>query len=291
MTARLSARGSALALIGLVCASALGLAACDDAIDTPDSLRGTYTLWGALDPTSAVQSVRVVPVTDTVGLGSTAPLPVTVVSVDLATGAEAAWRDSVVVFSNGGVGHVYRAAFRPAYGSRHRVVVRRDGGGEVSAVVAVPPYVEPVFQATRLSGGVQYPVLWPGAPQLNRARVTYTVQSAATCAVETVTRDFGVSGPVEFGWQTVIDLGAEAQVIREALGPQGLVSIQITAEVASEDWRPPGGVFDPEVLAEPNALGNVSGGFGFVGAAYDVATSIRPTFSELAATAFVQTNC
>jgi hypothetical protein len=281
MTARLAA----LLLV------AAALAGCDDSIDTPDSLRGTYTLWGALDPTSDVQGLRVVPVTDTIGLGSAAPLPVTVSSVDLETGAEAAWRDSVVTFPDGSIGHVFQASFRPAYGSRHRVVVRRDEGGEVSAVVAVPRYVEPVRQAPRLSGGVQYPILWPSAPQLNRVRLTYLLQTSGCEAPTPVTRDFpGTSGPVEFGWQTVLDLDTDSQTIQAEIGPRVLRGITITGEVASEDWRPPGGVFDFDVLAEPSALGNVSGGFGFVGAAYDVSVSFVPTQNELGTTTFLNAN-
>jgi hypothetical protein len=280
---------SPFSFFALLClAAGLGLAGCDDQIDTPDSLRGTYTLWGALDPTADVQSLRVVPVTDTIGRGTAAPLPVTVVSLDLATGAETAWRDSVVTFRDGSVGHVYRAALRPAYGSRHRVVVRRDAGGEVSAIVAVPPYVEIVRQTAQLSGGVRYPVLWPGAPQVNRVRVSYLLQSAACEDPTVLTRTFsGPSGPVEFGWQTVLDLDEESRTIQMDLGPRVLRGVTITGEVASEDWRPPGGVFDFDVLAEPSALGNVDGGFGFVGAAYDVSVSFLPTFDEMNTTTFL----
>ena len=283
MTVRLSL------LVALIAGGAL--AGCDNTIEAPPSL-GTYTLWGALDPTAAVQSLRVVPVKDTIGAGSTAPLPVTVVSVDLATGAETAWRDSVVTFpGRGGVAHIYRAAFRPAYGSRHRVVVRREDGSEVSALVAVPPTVELIVQpARRPAGKVTLPVLWPGAPQVNRVSVTYLVQDRS-CGTRMVTRPlFGTSGPVEFGWQTALDLSTEAEGVIRQLGLDvGLRQITVRGEVASEDWRPPGGVFDFDVLAEPTALSNVRGGYGFVGAAYPAEVSFRPAPSDLAATSFIET--
>ena len=198
--------------------AALALSACDDSIDTPDSLRGTYTLWGALDPTADVQSLRVIPVSDTIGRGNAAPLPITVASVDLATGTETAWRDSVVTFRNGSIGHVYRAALHPAFGSRHRIVVHRESGADVSALVAIPPYVEPVIQAPRTSGGIQFPILWPGAPQLNRVRVVYTLEGGSGQGGE-LTRDLvGASGPVEFGWQTVLDLSEDDDAIQRAAG-------------------------------------------------------------------------
>ncbi|HEX8298797.1 MAG TPA: hypothetical protein VF594_06510, partial [Rubricoccaceae bacterium] len=98
-----------LAFLFLAALVGAPLAGCDDAIESPGSLQGTYTLWGALNPQADVQSVRVVPVRDTISLGSAAPLPVTVASVDLETGAETAWRDSVVTFRDGTVGHIFNA--------------------------------------------------------------------------------------------------------------------------------------------------------------------------------------
>ncbi len=267
------------------------LAGCDDSIDAPESLAGTYTLWGALDPRADVQSVRVVPVRDTIGLGTAAPLPVTVASTDLATGAETAWRDSVVTFRDGSIGHIYRGAFRPAYGSRHRVVVRRaDGGGEVSALVAVPPLVEPLRQTPQLAGGLRYPILMPGAPQLNRLRVTYALESLAGQGRDVVVDGTRSAGPVEFGWRVLLDLAQDDDAIQAAAGggPGGfrLVRVTVTGEVASEDWRPPGGVFDVDVLADPQALTNVRGGFGFVGAAYPFEVRFVPTPCEIAQTSF-----
>ena len=146
---------------------------CDASIDTPPSLRGTYTLWGTLDPTSDTQAVRVVAVTDMLLAQSLAQLPVTVASTDLATGEETVWRDSLVPFRNGSVGHIYAARVRPGFGGRYRVAVRRDGdGGEVSATMTLPPLVVPVVQPVNLTDGTKVTVFWPGAAQLNRVRVT-----------------------------------------------------------------------------------------------------------------------
>ncbi len=267
------------------------LAGCDDSIDTPESLAGTYTLWGALDPRADVQSVRVVPVRDTIGLGTAAPLPVTVVSTDLTTGAETAWRDSVVTFGDGSIGHIYRGAFRPAYGSRHRIVVRREDGGEVSALVSVPPLVEPLRQTTQFAGGLRYPILIPGAPQLNRLRVIYSLSARSGRSDSVVVDATPLATPVEFGWRIVLDLEATDDDIQEAAGGSSgdfsLVGITVRGEVASEDWRPPGGVFDFDVLADPQSLSNVRGGFGFVGAAYPFEITFAPTPCEIAQTSFL----
>ncbi|HEX9951828.1 MAG TPA: hypothetical protein VGB53_08675 [Rubricoccaceae bacterium] len=279
-----------LAFLFLTALAGAALAGCDDAIESPDSLQGTYTLWGALNPQADVQSVRVVPVRDTISLGSAAPLPVTVVSVDLETGAETAWRDSVVTFRDGTVGHIFNARLQPAYGSRHRLVVRRDEGGEVSAVVAVPALVQVIRQTVQTSGGLRYPILLPDAPQLNRVRVTYKLTNRAGSPVEVTRPIAGVVEPVEFGWQILLDVALDDEAIQAQADGEprdfALREIVITGEVASEDWRPPGGVFDIDVLADPQSLSNVRGGFGFVGAAYPFEVTIRPTPCEIARTSF-----
>ena len=279
-----------LAFLLLAALAAAGLAACDDAIEQPGSLQGTYTLWGALNPRADVQSVRVVPVRDTLSLGSSAPLPVTVVSVDLATGTETPWRDSVVTFRDRTVGHIFNGRLRPAYGSRHRIVVRRDEGGEVSAVVAVPALVQLIRQTVPTSGGLRYPILLPDAPQLNRVRATYTLVSRTGGLVEVTRPVAGAVGPVEFGWQILLDVALDDEAVQAQAGGGpgdfGLREIRITGEVASEDWRPPGGVFDIDALADPQSLSNVRGGFGFVGAAYPFELAIRPTPCEVARTSF-----
>lgn len=286
-------RWPALALALLVAAGPLG--GCSEEVPAAGGLAESYTLWGAFDPTADVQRVRVVPITPTITLGDAAPLDVTVTSTDLATGTETAWRDSVVTFDNGAIGHVYQAALRPAYGSRHVFQVRSAEGAEVRAVVPVPPRVEPYRQrtvATSVSGLV-YPVLWVDAPRLNRVRARFVVIDA-DCALHTVEQEVApvTSGPVEFGWLVNLTLRLELEgeltrLLNESAGRGvALRQISLTAEVASEDWRPPGGIFDPEVLVEPGLLSNVDGGFGFIGAAYPTTITWTPTLDDLRVTPF-----
>lgn len=269
-------------------AAVLLVAGCDVAIDAPPTLGARYTLWGAFDPTADVQAIRVIPITDTVSLGSVAPLGVTVRSVDLATREETAWADTVVTFANGSVGHVYRAALRPAYGSRHAFTVTDGEGRETTALVSVPVLTEPVTLTPATQGGTAYPVFWPGAPRLNTIRVRYLVEDG-DCGRTPLDRVFtGEAAAAEFGWTTVLRLRDEAPGVRAAFGGVRLSVRQITisAEIASEDWRPPGGVFDPEILVEPGVLSNVTGGFGFVGAAYRAERSWVPTGPELTSSGF-----
>ncbi len=276
-------------LRSLVLFVAVAVAGCDVALDPPPPLEARYTLWGAFDPTTDLQAVRVVAITDTLTQGSTDPLPVTVRSVDLDTQAETVWADTVVVFADGSAGHVFRAAFRPEYGSRHLFSVTANDGHLTSALVLVPASLTPFRETTAFgSSGAIYPVLWPGAPRLNSIRVRYLLQDGS-CRVFPFEHDYtGPADPVEFGWQTRLNLREEAVRVRGQLDGIQVRPLQMTlsAEVASEDWRPPGGVFDPEILAEPGVMTNVRGGFGFIGSAYRAEATWVPTATEILTSTF-----
>jgi hypothetical protein len=66
----------------------------------------------------------------------------------------------------------------------------------------------------------------------------------------------------------------------------GLFSLRISMTVGSEDWNPPGGVFDPNVLVEPGTMSNVTNGFGFVGAGYNQDVNLYPSEQALEFTPF-----
>ena len=70
-------------------------------------------------------------------------------------------------------------------------------------------------------------------------------------------------------WTVTLNYARDADRVRNTLGTEVLptlynVGLKIT--VASDDWRPPGGVFDPDVLIQPGTFSNVGVGFGFFGA-------------------------
>ena len=303
----------------LLVLAALALAGCDNAIETPPSLN-TYTLWGALDPTADVQSVRVIRVADTLVARTEAPLPITVASVDMNTGIETPWRDSVVTYRDRSIGHVYHAAFRPDYGGRYRLVVRRDSGIDVTAETTIPPEVTPRLLPTDLNQGVRKPVAWDGAPQLGRLRVRYFVQKynvlvaggfesgRPLCERDTVAYALPADpGQVDGGWLTRLDYFRIQKLLDDQLReqpPEFVVSrippggpvdrrfqvdlrkIEVSAEVLSENWRPPGGVFDFEVLAAADVFDNVMGGFGFVGGGYASSITFRTERSDLSRAGF-----
>lgn len=199
-------------------------------------------------------------------------------STDLHTGEAVVWEDSLIAFGEGRFGHVFHAAFRPVYGRTYRVEVRRSDGAVSSAEVTVPPLVEPLPLEAERSGTIVLASLWPGTPELTGPHVTYVLEDAS-CNRHIVTLPASrPAEPFEFGWRVETDLLEDAGAVRESLAPLanlGLVAVRIGALVSSSNWYPPGGVFDPEVLVDPNAFTNVRNGFGFVGAGYELAVPVE----------------
>lgn len=267
----------------------LVLPSCDVVIEPPDAIDAYFTLWGALDPVSETQALRVVPILPDLEGDTSAPLDVTMTATDLVDGSQFAWRDSLVEFDNGTSGHVFLADFRPEYGRRYRIDVTRPDGARTTANVRVPQIVEPFREETVfVPGDALLRIIWPGAPQLNRIEVTYLLQSNA-CDTPTVTIPFeGDAEPFEFGWMTTIRFADDALRVLDEVGnsPHAVLLVTLSAEVASEDGRLPGGVFDPEILIEPGTFSNVEHGFGFVGGAYPTSLTWRPEVDAINRTAF-----
>jgi hypothetical protein len=203
---------------------------------------------------------------------------------------ETIWRDSVVTYRGGAIGHVYIGNLRPNFESRHVFrVIPSDGGSEISALVPMPPLVEPILQTVRLTAAeTTYPIFWPGAPQINNPTLTYFFEDG-NCNRDSLQVPFpGASDPAEFGWQMTLRLDEDSDGIAGRVQfPTALLRLTLRAEVASEGWRLPlAAANDPELLIQPTLLTNVENGFGFVGSAYTVSKSWVPTADELQRTPF-----
>jgi hypothetical protein len=263
MIGRFATRSLAAALL-------LTAAGCAEDVATPPPSGAAFTLWGALDPASGTQAIRVVAVT-TVIEDQPGPLDATVSSTDLRDGAVTAWRDSIVTFSNGTTGHVFVADVDVDYNGVYRIQAVRSDGAASTAIVTVPPLVE-AFSELDEGGSPEEAALWPGVPQLNAPEVTALIQDAG-CAVNTIRVPFtdiesAQAQPFEFGWRTQFSLTRFRDELPAHLANGAVLQLTLDAEVASVEWRFPVEDFDPEILIEPGAFTNVEGGFGFVGAAY-----------------------
>ena len=82
---------------------------------------------------------------------------------------------------------------------------------------------------------------------------------------------------IEGGWEMEIDMNGDYSRIQDKFERNCLVldltalrRIEFRLLVASEDWDPPGGTFDPDVLVQPGAFSNVESGFGFFGGGFTI---------------------
>ena len=262
-------------LLGLLALAAVG---CEDSVVPVADTGRPFTLYAVLDPTEDRQALRVATFEPSLDATAGPEIDAEVISTDLNTGESVTWTDSLVAFGEGRFGHVFHADFRPVYGHTYRVEARRSDGAVSSAEVTVPPFVEPLPLETETSGTVVLTTLWPGPPELNEPQATYVTEDAG-CVVRAVTVSTSrPAEPFEFGWKVETNLLDDAVEVFRRLAPissLALVEVRLGAHVASSNWYPPGGVFDPEVLVDPNAFTNVRNGFGFVGSGYTLSVPVR----------------
>jgi hypothetical protein len=264
----------------LLVAVTLVAAGCQEALEAPPELSAAFTLYGTLDPTEGRQAIRVIPIRRQIDETGASELDAAVTLVDVAGAQTYVLRDSVVEFSNGRRGHVFHTDFQPDYGRPYRLEIRRSDGALTRAEVVVPQLVDPIPQPhTERGGGIQLPVLFPGAPYLTAVRVTYRVQDT-TCRFHTATFERTAAAErFEFGWTVNLPLDTDVRRLFEAAGSNriALHGVTLTAVVLNREMRPPGGVFDPEVLIEPGVFSNVQGGFGMLAAGYARTVSWVPS--------------
>lgn len=285
-----------LRLLAALLALAL-LGGCDEAVDPILGTERVFTVYGYLDPTAARQAVRVYAIEGQLD-PDTEPRPLdgAVRSVALATGAETVWRDSTVFFPDSTYGHVFHAAYTPAYGTDHRITVTRSDGRAAEVTVRTPPDVTPEILAPEL---LPVPILrvgYPGAPRLNEVVARYTVDGVTVGG-----EPFGQPGTYTFrhdgrlertadGWTVRVPLLEDAQAIwlrywgdgRPFGATLALREVTVEALVSSANWASPVGAYDPELLVEPGVFSNVENGFGFVGGGYRRGVTWLPDAEVLA---------
>lgn len=258
----------------------LGLSACDTEI-APTSADGReFTIWGQLDPTASRQAVRIDPIAPTID--EDVPFVGTVTSVDLTTGTETAWRDSLVTFLDGSTGHVFLADYQPAYGSRVELRVTQDDAVATYARVTVPPRVLPYFGSLSIGARSELDLVLPGAPRVIGARVVYELLGRRPSTEDDAEDDFLETLPVpedeiesvEFGWRVRINFTRQVDVIRSLFLERDIrdfvaTGVRVRVAVANEEWAAPYPfTFSRELLIQPGTVSNVRGGYGFLGAAY-----------------------
>ena len=257
------------------------LGACEESVDPILDSDRQFTLWGTLDMNADTQFVRVIPIRATLGTEATA-LEATVTSTDLETGEVVVWRDSVVTFEGGLVGHIFYAPLRVQPLHRYQIdVTAPDRELTTRAVTTVPARPEPEVaaevvqrittpQGARISARQE--IVWRGvAREPYRIEQWYRFLDNDIFAFRDVLLPFEppVSEPAAGdAWRVDLNLLGHRLVMDSliSLNNKALAGLAMQITVLDDAFVPPGGVFDPDVLVQPGTLSNVENGFGFVGA-------------------------
>ncbi|MEM8486440.1 MAG: hypothetical protein AAF564_12885 [Bacteroidota bacterium] len=276
---------SFIALFLLACL----VTSCDDAVIDPFNNDGRYyTIYGFLDALERNHEVRVIPVTRR-GEKITNPnnpesqLDASVRSIDLLSGQTTTWRHSLEELEDGTYAHIFRATFLVTAGATYRLEVERSDGVVAYAETTVPlintaslfekgPVVfsadssivtQEIFIPTVDSPwDIQAVYLWAAGPINRRIFVPYGRR--------------GSRGP-NGGWNLTVQISEDQIPVMENVEqsriqdfenpniPVILSAMGVQVRVLDENWDPPEGEFDPEILANPNSLTNVVNGYGFWG--------------------------
>jgi hypothetical protein len=265
------------------------LAGCDDTLIDPfDNEERYFTVYGFLDLLETEHTLRVVPITrfaenidsDEGGRGA---IDAAVFTTDMTSGERREWTHHYTRLEDGTWGHIFKARFLVRPGRRYRLEVVRSDGKMATAETTVPYFSEStliekgpvVFEqdSTYIYQDVTIPevsspwdvtliYMWSAYPINRRMLIPYGRP--------------GYREP-EGGWTMRINLSDDQVAVKEhvrdsfarGIPPDAttyaLTAMGVQVRVLDAKWDPPGGVFDPEVLAQPGAMSNVEHGYGFFG--------------------------
>jgi len=264
-----------------VLVAAIAIAGCDGTgVDPFLSSDRYYSIYGSLDMRLSTQFLRVVPIDTLFGVDDNAPIDAVVRSIDLNNSEMETWRDSLITFPNGLHGHVFFSNLRIKPGHKYRVEVLRSDGAVtwVETTIPLEPTAElgpPVVTSppeAPLPMGTQT-VFWRGlTEEPHRVDLYYRYRSVPGNPFIDVRVPYSTKSTNEDtseGWEITVNYSVDRAVLNDEIGGLGLrlAGVAMQVIVLADDWVPPGGVWDPEILSQPGVFSNVNNGFGFVGSA------------------------
>ena len=259
------------------------LGACDTDVNAVLGTDRVFTLYGVITPQADTQKVLVFPIEGVLRPAQAEPLDAQFTSTDMQSGERRVWRDSLKREDNGQYTHIFWSPFTAEYGRTYRLEVVRSDGAMARVDAAVPPFSELVEQETPEGFPVITPILVDGdVPRLLKVEVTYFFRFRDPAAPTPTPRRAVIPYDerierIDGGWLIPVNLSRDFTTIRSQLLFEGtfdrtfgirLDNIVLRLIAANEEWNPPEGVFEAEVLVQPGTLTNVEDGFGFVGAGY-----------------------
>ncbi len=273
-------RSQSLYLVLSVITASMMIVGCEESVDPVLESEEAFSFFGFFNPRADTQSVRVFPIEGILEPTDLGPIDAQVKARDLQTGMEYSWQDSVVIFRNQTIGHVFWSAFQPQHEHTYRLQAERSDGAVTSVDVRVPPVgTVRIGDIRDVSFNVQIPVIWSKIPRILNPLAVYNVRTVSRATGQEFEFRIGVVPPDpvqrdDGSWAVNIeasrDIGELFSVLdlRPGLDILKLDNIDLKVFVVDETWNPPGGVFDSEVLVEPGTFSNVDSGFGFVGGGY-----------------------
>lgn len=288
-------RFRSLLSVGLVCGLALLTSACEETVDPFVDSDRYYTIYGFLDSGVATQQVRVVPLRRSLIPDANRTIDARVTTTALENGSTVEWQDSLITFDDGSVGHVFMGDFRAVPGWTYTFQVERSDGATARAQTTLPEAVKAHIADPRISTGgsnASQMISWEGlAYNPYRVEVWYRlldpqpgrpfIDAVVTYGETRIGRNTGES------WDVVVQLSSDKATVAEILevGEDTgltLMGVGMRLTMADDTWRPPGGVFDPEILVQPGTFSNVENGFGFFGSVnqYTVEWTLSPDITE-----------
>ena len=258
------------------------LPGCEENLDLREDFSEPFTLYGVLSPDLGTQYIRVYPIDEFPRLDQDVPGDIRFTSVDLMTGEEIIWTDTVDIAPNGQKDLIFKASFVPEHEHVYRVEATRLSDGASSyAEVRIPPLV------TIRSEDIIIPepnaailrVLVEGEDiRLLKPEITYDVMECSNGFVGD-RRSFHythhrLESPTENGWEIPFNIWFDRLFVTGEYGlgirPFILIlnGVEIRFLIGDAVWDPPFGQFELNLLANREILNNVVNGFGFVGAGY-----------------------
>lgn len=275
---------------------------CTESVNPVIGTDYPFTVWGFFNAGADTQYVRVFPVTDQLRIDTSSSLDAKVISTDLTTGDRREWMYRTMHLDSIATGHVFWSPFRAEHNHRYRLDVIRSDGATSTAEASVP--AEVTFEIEVNENRSFFPVRIEGdVPNLVGLKVMYrgiNIPPAhawpSTTQIHPPVRH-SVTVPYDerlhqtsSGWSVTINMVTDTVAVRDAFrasclitNPSGsapdvwLLGMELTAVAADSTWRPPGGVFDPNVLAVPGSMSNVENGYGFVGAGHGIRYEWQPS--------------
>jgi hypothetical protein len=256
------------------------LSACDTQFEPFADGESHFTILGYLDTDADTQFVRIEPLRPVIQRTG-APIDATVRTIDLTSQTVDVWTDSLIQFSDASFGHVYWSEFQAVPTHTYRIEVERSDGALAWAETTVPERPgDPSAVYGALNENASYaPLFFPGVTEVVDADVLYDVTVDTFCFVPPPST-VRVVHRIRYGddargvrwganeWRFDLDLWRDRDVLVELSGLSGetcgtVDGLWVRLATPSNEFLPPGGVWDREVLIQPGAFSNVEGGFGF----------------------------